>query len=71
MFATDYFGADYYAPDYYPPGLVLLVAAAILGAAAGCGEGATDEEILAAQVAWDDREVFELLQIILQSGILK
>ena len=49
----------------------LIVAAAIIGAAAGCAEGATDEEILAAQVAWDDREVFELLQIIMQSGILK
>lgn len=50
----------------------IVLAAAILQAGAATGASTlSDADLLRQQIEWDDREVIELLQIIMQSGILK
>ncbi len=34
-------------------------------------DAGAEEELLAASIAWDDREIFELVQVVFQSGIIE
>ena len=69
MFGGTYFGKTHFGGTYFGLNTEVQIVKAILSA--GADYGMDIDDAIAARVAMDDKEVFEIVKILFETGIIK